>query len=215
MILLLITLASCSKGGLGDRPSTIPEPDQYTVLKSTDDFQSRLQIYDLLSADEKFSLWNDHLIKARAQFVSANQIDKVSMVDELSTNMSRNIFKEGMQYSSSVDVFLNYFVPLWLRKARTVFNELEIYDLTFNPLVKVVGEREAPSEIGVGSGGTVPDCFCHVGVTGYSCRRISVGIPSGVVITNGMCEKSGDCMYFRRGCGFLWLSSCNGNHCVF
>lgn len=59
-----------------------------------------------------------------------------------------------------------------------------------------------------------PKCFCHTGTAGYSCTRVTVGLPSSV--TFGICEyTNAGCTYKRRGCGALWFSACSGNHCQF
>lgn len=60
-----------------------------------------------------------------------------------------------------------------------------------------------------------PDCFCHVGNFGYSCKKWSYGFPSGITVEYGLCESGSSCGGSGAGCGLLWLESCYGGHCNF
>jgi hypothetical protein len=216
-VMALALTSGCSKQAVKEETQVLaraPAHVQLNSLRTSNDFQSRIQVYNLMTADEQFRLWYDHLTLARGQFENNAQSEKVALVEQLFSNLKVELFK-GDRDNAELDVFLNYFVPLWNDQASRVFTALELYDLVSDPTAEEIGVKVAPMEIGTSPGGSVPDCFCHVGTSGFSCRRISVGIPSGIVITNGICELVGNCSYSRRGCGFLWLSSCNGNHCNF
>ena len=134
--------------------------------------------------------------------------DKVSLINDLMANLEVSLFNNN---SSKSDIFSNYFIPIWRKNAKNVFTEFELYDLAFEPSADPVGNVTAPPELP----GGIANCFCHVGESGFSCRKVSVGFPSGITITNGVCQLVGDCTYSHPGCGWFWLSSCSGNHCNF
>jgi len=211
-VLLTLLIAGCSKTAIVETARDEPLTADITQLRTEADPESRIQFFNLLSAQERFDLWQQHLTRARDQFVNAGITAKYLLVEKLLSNISVTLFsdKAGVE----LDVFLNFFAPTWKDHAQKVFTEQELYDLTFDPFAEKIGVRPAPPEIGT-TPDPIPSCFCHVGTSGYACRKISVGFPSGVTITNGICEFVGDCRYNRRGCGFLWLYSCNGSHCNF
>jgi hypothetical protein len=206
----VIVITGCTKSMNGDETQNEQSAMRIESVMGSGDFQSRVQMYNLLSPTERLQMWREHLVKAKNQFIGEVRPDKVSLIDELLSNLRVNVFESG---SVEGDVFLNYFIPVWDSRAKTVFDDFEMYDLTFNPSAEIIGSRTAPPEIGETPGGTA-DCFCHVGMSGFSCRRITISIPPS--ITNGICERTpADCKERNLGCGWFLLSSCKGNHCQF
>jgi hypothetical protein len=207
----IIMFAACTKTQTANEELNNVSNEKIEALISTVDFQSRIQLFNLLTKKEKYKLWRDHMVKAKNQFLNENSPAKAAKVDEILTNLTVDVFENS---SNAAAVFSNYFIPRWQATMNVDFTPKEMYDLGFNPGVEVLG-RVAPEEIGTGGGGGA-NCFCHAGASGFSCRRITVEIPMGISIVNGICEQSAiQCVYSRYGCGWFWLSSCNGNHCNF
>lgn len=208
----VIAIAGCSKKDTATPAASPSVDDQIEKVRSARDFQSGVQMYNLLSKDARFKMWNDHLVKARQQFLSAGQKSKVVLVDDALANLASNVFAEQ---SRDAEIFSNYFIPTWSAKAKKVFTDKEIYDLVFDPAADPIGTLVAPPDIG-GGDQTPPSCFCHAGESGFSCRKITVNFPTGVTIVNGICENSSVvCNPSSTGCGWFWIYSCNGNHCNF
>lgn len=208
---VIIMFAACSKTETMQNGLSPASDAKVGSVISTSDFQSRVQLFNLLTTKERFSLWHDHLVKAKKQFTNEGSPAKAASVEELLANLTEDVFDINSEASA---VFSNYFIPRWNETAKAAFTPKELYDIGFNPGAAVIG-RFADGEIG-----SIPDggasCFCHVGTTGYSCRRITVSFPAGVTITNGICERnSAECTGSSTGCGLLWLQSCYGNHCQF
>lgn len=215
MVLLIAAMVSCSKQQAFETARADNPAEQTALLKESGDFESVIQVYNLLTGPEQYKIWRDHLLKARLQFQAAYSYDKVALIDQLLANINLSLFMDDQASQDKLAVFLNYFVPVWNSSAETVFSEMELYDLVSDPTVEVIGERTAPPDMGEEPSDKSAPCFCHVGEKGYKCRKMTVGFPSGVNWVMGICEKVGDCDYSRRGCGFFWFSSCNGNHCNF
>ena len=206
-----IFLAGCSKNEKTEDVSSQASSLRVESVVSSNDFQSRIQLFGLLTGQEKFTMWQKHLVKARAQFAASGERRKIASIDQLLNNISVSMFDS--QSSGQKDVFLNYFIPVWSGSAKNIFTDEELYDLTFNPGAQIIG-RFADDEIGGGLEGGPANCFCHVGTSGFSCRRMTIGIPP--TITNGICERTAaECDASSNGCGWLWLQSCSGNHCQF
>lgn len=173
-------------------------------------FETRVQLFNLLSTKEKYALWQAHLLKARQQYANNGNSNAKDKIDELLANLTEEVF---VKESQAAAVFSNYFMPVWNATAQKIFTAEELYDIGFDPSADTMG-LVAPDDVG-GGGGGLASCFCHVGTSGFSCRKIEVRFPSGVTIINGICERSDDCKGASSGCGWLWLQSCYGNHCNF
>ena len=214
LVVLVAALISCSKQQAYETARADIPATPATMLRESGSLDGQVQVYNLLTAPEKYKLWWDHLMKAKLQFQTARQYDKVALVEQLLSNIRVSLFSDDPALQQESEIFMNYFVPLWNASAEQVFSEMELYDLVSDPTVEVIGERTAPPDMGEVpvDGGPAP-CFCHVGTKGYTCKKMTVGFPSGISWVIGVCEKVGDCDPSRRGCGFLWLQSCNGNHC--
>ena len=211
-LVFIVLFNACSKTEY-NKDKKVPKPkdqvDLNVILRESTDFESLIQMFNLLTASEKYELWYEHLLDAKDQFF--HEQDKVDMIDYLLSNMDSSIF---IANSYENDVFTNYFVPIWIDSAKNFFSDLEIYDLTFDVTAEVIGEEETEEFMPPDDGPV--NCFCHVGNTGYSCKKISIGFPSGITIQYGVCEQGhSSCNSSSLGCGFLWLQSCNGNHCSF
>lgn len=206
----ILFFAGCSKGKIADETKSDESAVRVKSVAATSEFQSRTQKFSLLTPAEKFQLWQGHILNAKAQFEASGERRKVASIDQLLANLTVEVFDENSTGAS--DVFLNYFMPIWSSSAANIFTELEVYDITSNPAAQVIG-RFAPEDIGGGLEGGGANCFCNVGTSGFSCRRITVSLPPS--ITNGICERTAAICEERRGCGWFWLNMCNGNHCQF
>ncbi len=207
----ILFFAGCSKSKITDKTKSDESAIRVKSVAATSEFQSRTQKFSLLTPAEKFQLWQGHILNAKAQFLESDERRKVASIDQLLANLTVEVFDESSTGTS--DIFLNYFMPVWSSSAANIFTEQEIYDITFNPAAQVIG-RFAPEDIGGGLPGGGPNCFCHIGASGFSCRRLTISIPPS--ITNGICERTAaDCEGSSRGCGWVWLQSCYGNHCQF
>lgn len=199
VLFIVISAFSCTKSDqIPIKPAEAALQNATTI--SSDAVQ---QIYNQLSADEKFSYWDAHL-RFCEDSLAAGFPEKASAIASLRGSLKTSIFEDE---SDAATVFLNYTLPVWLTNAEKVLTEVEIFELTmqnkFLPNVNIVPEVDNA------------ECFCHVGNKGYSCKKMELGFPSGVTITYGICEAPDPCEGSRRGCGFLWLQSCSGGHCNF
>jgi hypothetical protein len=209
MLAVVMIIAACTKTQTKEADIQNVSGAKIANAIATADFQSRIHVFDLLSEQERYVLWRDHLVKAKEQFINEKNEAGVNSISELLANLTPEVFDVSSKASA---IFSNYFMPNWVASSRSVFTPAEMYDIGFDPSVKIIG-RTAPEDIGGGPGGA--NCFCHVGTSGFSCRKIEVGFPSGVSIVNGICERTGACTGSSTGCGWLWLQSCSGDHCNF
>jgi hypothetical protein len=215
LLLLVAVMAStmnCTKKDAPNEPKAEVSAIRENTVARSGDFQSRGQMYSLLTDNEKFQLWQAHLQKAKLQFTAAGMSAKVALVDELLAGISPAVFTDN---SIEGDVFSNYNIPMWDARAKTILTDQEIYVLTFDPNGDVMGGLTAPGDIGnlPGDDG-MASCFCNVGTSGFSCRKIIIGTSPS--IQNGICERtSADCHEIQRDCGWFWHYACDGNHCQF
>lgn len=205
----LLAQTACTKSNNPDDGLSDASATRISSVLNDGDFSSRIQKYGMLLPAERHQLWKDHWLKAKAQFTAAGETAKVSLVDRLLNDLKLSVFEDIG--GSTADVYFTYTMPVWQQDARQVMSDQEIYDLGFNPSAEVIG-RAVPSV--EESGG--PQCFCHVGMSGFTCRRVQVGFPSGITVTNGICERTAAyCEGSSLGCGWVWFQSCYGNHCNF
>ena len=215
LMVLLGILYSCQKS---DHLSADPKKDILSTVErisSASDYEEQQQIFNLMSPCERYALWKKHLDTARAQFLQNGSNQKVALIDQLYPYLSCSTFDEN---SNSSSILLNYVLPTWLENAKEVFTPMELYDITTDPTEDNIGSRTAPPDIGTppGGGGGTP-CWCNVGTTGFSCTTMQFvfGLPPRWEIKSGICYQKTDCVSTRMGCGFLWLSNCNGNSCQY
>lgn len=205
----LLVQTACNKANNTDDGLSDLSDNSISSVLNDADFSSRVQKYSLLLPSEKYKLWRDYWLRAKAQFTASRETAKVNLVDRLLSGISASVFDDISNTES--DVYFNYTMPIWQQDARLVMTDQEIYDLGFNPSAEVVGKAVPSVEDESG-----PKCFCHVGMSGFTCRRVQFGFPSGVTITNGICERTAAyCEGSNWGCGWVWAQSCYGNHCNF
>jgi hypothetical protein len=208
LMALVIVLASCTKSTIRETENNAVSEERIQRLLSTSDFQTRIQLFDVFTSRERYELWHRHLLKARAQYLQEENPARVSKIDELLAAVSVEVFVPN---SREADIFSNYFMPKWNESAKKLFDQVELYNMVFDPVSDQMNVM-APDDIGTGG---MANCFCHVGSSGFSCRKIEVRYPAGFTITNGICERTNDCKGSSTGCGWLWLQSCYGSHCNF
>ena len=182
-------------------------PDAKTValnaLQNATSTDARTQIYLGMSAAERYALWKDHFSVWKDSPVLKNNPAKLQLVQELENSLNVEIFADS---SEAQTVFLNYTFQNWLYFASQLFTDDELFELTMQNIVVPVQSNIVDN---------LPDCFCHVGNTGYKCKKVSVGFPLVFQVDYGMCELATPCDASRLGCGAFWLESCNGAHCNF
>lgn len=197
----MLVLLSCTKSETNISPSSV-ESKKIAVFKTTTDFSTQVQLFNLLSGKEKFQFWKENLANVQKLTSVKNNALKIALIQELSASISSEVFEEG---SNQNIIFKNYTSAIWVKKAAQAFSKEELYDYFFD-------HQQIQTNL-VGEPNVLADCFCHVGNSGYSCKQTSVGFPSGVTIKHGMCEQPTDCKESSSGCGLLWFESCNGGHC--
>jgi hypothetical protein len=189
----IFTALSCTK----DKEASLDQLSEVAMETfHSGSAEEQKQMYSAMTAEEKYNIWIDHLTAMQGRFSGNSQQE--ALILQLKGKLSPGVFTDD---SHDQIVFMNYYTPQWMGYAKQVFNDKEIYDLVFE-------NKNLPYEES-----STPDCFCHVGNSGYSCKKWSIGFPSGVTVEYGMCENAYACNYSRRGCGFLWVESCNGSHC--
>jgi hypothetical protein len=212
IIFLIFFMISCEKKDLAIES----KPEKKKVELSSDaeltarDFDEDVIEYNLMTPAEKYKLWADHWEKAKEFFSGKSESTKVAMLDSMMAAISENSFDST---KTEYSVLNGYWIPKWQNDLTSVFTDDEIYDLSFNPKTDSVG-KAAPPDLGFDLGGDgAVNCFCHVGTNGFSCKKLSVGFPN-IGYDYGTCEQGVQaCTYKRYGCSWLWMSSCNGNHC--
>lgn len=182
------------------------------ALQSEKNEGSKKVIYSLFSSTEKLKFWQDHFIIASKLATVKSDAQKMSLISELSSYLTNNVFEDN---SDEQNIFLAYNLPTWLKKAESIFHKTELSDLLLSNFQESNPQIDNTIKTKVDYMPEDPvDCFCHVGNTGYSCKQLQVGFPSGVTQVYGMCEEGNRvCKTSNRGCGFLWLEKCNGSHC--
>lgn len=178
-------------------------------FKATIDIQSQKQKYSLLSAPEKYQIWATHLQRAKIQFLESGHFEKSASISYLLDKLIVSVFSQAP--TAAKDVFFNYHIPIWSSKAKNIFSEQEIYDLTSDPAKQIIGALTASDRAPKVS------CFCHVGQVGFSCTSstLVIGIPPSYTIQQGVCICNTDCKETSSGCGWFWYYSCNGRDCNF
>ncbi len=221
LIAAMIFVNSCKK----DDVASVKDNSAY--LKKLELFKQELnpvvrkQMYTLFNPDEKLTFWKDHFLIAvnLPQFNTDER--KVTLINLLKSSLTREAFNGN---SEARNIALSYTIPAWQQKASGIFSQEELVDLL---LYNFQEPAEPPSDLQKRklsfintNDDTEPvdavGCYCHVGNTGYTCKKtvITVGIPTSVSISYGICEQASiACTPGSWGCGFLWFESCNGSHC--
>lgn len=205
------------------KETTIVEPRPHFELTpgirsfiSANDISLKRQLFQLLSPGERWMIWTKHLDAFMEKFSHVEEA-KRQKIGELSRMLSPKVFEDN---SREKDVFINYSFPKWMHHAKERMTTTELILLAYHdPSIflgqgaKYAREPVPATKSKTAEGGSVPDCFCHVGTHGFSCTKFVYGT-SGVNATHGICEQgSARCNYSSWGCGPLWALSCDGNTC--
>jgi hypothetical protein len=210
--ILFFLLIGCSKN-VNYNNEALTNSESIRKINSFDNLSAKKQVYSLLTSEVKFDLWVEHIDRLMAGSMIAQNNQKKELIKELRSFITKEIFENN---SKEKEVVLSYYAPKWLAKAEKVFTGKEVYEIVYDNVFF------APVKINANSKGNllaaVPseevDCFCHVGNSGYSCKKLVITLPPEV--TYGICEQGSlPCKNSSNGCGFLFLESCNGNHCNF
>ena len=217
LFILLFANTFCNKVGLNLQTVNTRN---YEILLSRVKNESNSQLQKLYYAtftnEEKLKFWKDHFLIAISKKNYISNPDKIDLITELNNNLKKEIFDLN---SDARNIFLTYIIPTWLKKSENIFSKEEVSELLlYNYQVNSI---EVLQDSGKIKNNALPDepsvdCFCHVGNTGYTCKQLSMGFPSGVSIKYGVCEEaSNKCKTTTFGCGILWAESCTGSHCNF
>lgn len=176
-------------------------------------------IYRLFTAQDKVKFWKTHFnLALQNQPYLRSEIAK-DLIQELNKMINPEMFIDG---TNSNSLSKAYYMPVWLKKAELVLTKNQINELVFSNFLDIqkpttIGQDQIKKQVTkLGDGPEiVADCFCHVGETGFSCKKTTIGFPSGVTVTIGICEQAYACNSSSSGCGWFWLSTCDGGHCNF
>lgn len=218
-IIIASTLMNCSKKVETQTSEQTDFEIKLFKYQNEDNPGVRKIIYRLFTETEKVKFWKTHFKLALQKESYASNEAAVSLIHDLDNMIKPEMFIDG---SNANYISKAYFMPLWLKKAETVLDKNQIGELVYaNFLDEIKPVTVKPEQIKkqitmLGSGPEiVADCFCHVGETGFSCKRTDIGFPSGVTVKIGICEQAYACNSSNSGCGWFWLSSCDGGHCNF
>lgn len=208
---------SCNKSSNSPDVNADNGLDQYRIklrsLQNEKSQSSKKVIYSLFSSSEKLKFWQDHFIIASKQATVKNDDNKLSLISELSSSLNTSVFEEN---ADEQHVFLAYTMPRWLEKAESVFDTKELSSLILNNYQEFssIPEFSIQKKSNFIADEPPVDCFCNVGTKGFICQQLSLGFPNIIQVTYGICEEGNrPCTTSKRGCGLLWLESCNGSHC--
>lgn len=205
-LILFLAFAACSKQTEVVTESTALQVEK---VRMAPDYDAARQMFRQLQPAAAAFLWVKHVNEYKNLNSIRKNPDKQAAIDALLTHIRAGIF---VRNSKEAVIFLNYTFPAWLSLHGKRLSQRELYDLCFDPLQ--LSSMEAGQEYELEDAANAP-CFCHIGNSGYSCKKLSIGIPSGVTVEYGICESGSDCAFKTIGCGVFWLESCNGSHCSF
>lgn len=219
-LLLICTITfmnvSCKKSATDlDNSASAEYLIKLNTLRNETNQSSKKVIYTMFSSSDKLKFWQGHFLIASKQAPFRKKEEKLFLISELASSIKREIFEGD---TNAKDIFLNYTIPLWLERAEKVFSKEELTDLLLFNYQDLHQESNSialitPKASYIADEPPV-DCFCHVGNVGYACKQLQIGFPSGITVVYGNCEEAERaCSRSTRGCGLLWLESCNGSHC--
>jgi len=198
LTILTILVTSCNKD-YNFMPNNLNN-SRIEKYYSTKNIEAQKLIYSELNSFEKYKIWIYHFDEKIRQF--SNNSKKRSIIAKLKSLMVHSIF---IQNSKESRIFKSYSWPIWVKEAQNVLSNKEIYELVY--------ETNSSEVIDVIDNQPV-ECFCHVGNQGYSCKTYTIGFPT-IEVHIGLCVAGGSCNGSTKGCGLLFLESCNGANCAF
>ncbi|MBK8141671.1 MAG: bacteriocin fulvocin C-related protein [Chitinophagaceae bacterium] len=224
-ILSIILLISCqkSKDHNNSRKENKTNETENPIFTETEDLDrfygsEKIEAYNAMSDSAKYLYWKNRL----KEYIDSNYFNcdntQLTALTELIDTLSFEVYTD----SSTRAAFVLNYLEDWLTDNEALLDDHQVRfgDLLSDPESSIDDQPQgkyAPFDIGGGEIEGTPKCICSLG-SSYTCRKVSVGFPSGVTVTYGVCESSAQhntCNTSNYGCGFLGLWSCNGNHCQF
>lgn len=178
-------LFSCSENESINSSKEIVNESKISQVLNEKDYESQKLMYNNLSSDEKYKLWNDKIEK----IINKNNLneEQKTLLQELKKNMFVGIFDET-ENNDKAEIFKNIYVKDFLKKASKIFNR-EFIRANFYYISKISSERRYSGE---------SSCSCNIGATFTCTYRIE-------------CRSLQTCRSSTSGCGFLGAFECNGN----
>lgn len=219
LLVATILVASCTK-------ETKINSDKQSALKVEQASNTALAkpeqqlIFEMLSAEEKRTLWVNHLTNATLN----NNFSPVqnTKIDELITMLtSSNPFEpanhEYLNYLKTVSI------PNWETSVEGIFTSNQIYYLTstfypsYNEFETAMISATAGNggNTGFNGGGITINCECNkVAGSSSDCPHLktTIGTSPSIEITYAACpqQSPSPCTTTNWGCRVFWLWSCNG-----
>lgn len=196
LVSLTIIIFSCNKENVIEFNNY--QNLQFEKYNATSNFEIKKLIYSQLDPEDRYKIWINHFDNV----IKLNPPPKSTIILKLRSLINMGMFREN---SEERLIFLNYEYPIWIKEAKAILTDQEIYNLVY----------EATNTATVADGGNQPvECFCHVGNNGFSCKTYTIGFPT-MEMNIGLCVAGATCTGSKYGCGVLFLESCNGANCAF
>lgn len=222
----MVSLVACRKTGV---PEPVTDRVKLESILRMESDEQRIA-FNLLNGREKVALRNlyleNYLIKH--SLTGAQQ----KMVRELIDFNKPQYYDRG---SDSREYALQVFAKDWLERAKPVFTTVQLYSIGFslqdmeeklerwrsrlaiNPAEP--GKYQLNPDRSPYNNESLPNCFCNVG-SSFTCPSFSVTYNSKTNSWESTMSYN-DCYYVytspcdvEGGCGFLGMSTCDGNRCT-
>jgi hypothetical protein len=206
----IYAIQACSKSDSVKINETVGDDLNFVKIELASSREEQILMFNQLTSSEKFNLWMRHIKLLEKNSATNLTIEQKNLILQLKTILKPSIFEDN---SKDNLVFKNYNFPLWLSKAESAFSKIELYNLLARVSKKTNTVMAFDLEYLEGPDGV--NCWCNQGTNGFSCTKVHIGIPN-TGVEYGVCVGGNQpCNISNGGCGFLWLSSCNGNSCQF
>ncbi|GEM54013.1 hypothetical protein B0A58_03540 [Flavobacterium branchiophilum NBRC 15030 = ATCC 35035] len=194
---IMFTFLSCSdnENANSQNSAQIVNTKINEVLKEKNIISQKI-MYNLLSKEDKFKIWNDRLTKIIHNDKLTEQ--QLNLLNDLKSQLSVSLFNNDSM-NDNREIFKNVYIKTFLKKSIAVFSEEFIYN-NFYTLSNKSNDQIISREIVLENNivGPKSKCTCNIGSI-WSCSGL------------GTCRRS-DCEPTQNwgGCGFLMFFDCNG-----
>lgn len=174
-----LLLLSCTKNEDISNTNDVNQQKVNMTLNEKD-YETQKSMYNLLSASEKYFIW-DNKVNDLLKDEKLNNSQKSVLLD-LKNNLSVTIF-DSESLNDEAEIFKNVYAVNFLKKANKHFTS----DYVLSNLFSL-------SKIYTGEG----SCTCS------NDSSVTCGIGTGINCGAAVCKAT------TSGCGFLWDYACNG-----
>lgn len=195
----LLALVSCAKQTDIPKGNNLQIDDKkIQAMQNMDDISAQRLVFNTFTPDEKVLFAKEHI----ANFIQENNLsrEQVGLINEMVAKITPRLYTDK-KYAA---IFKVTEIDPWMIKATKLFSDLEIIQIAFN-----MGKNLEDGSMN-NSNYAPKVCKCAVG-SKFTCYQVVVSNPPSAVY--GKCELIGTCTETNGGCGFMWASDCNGNHC--